>query len=433
MYLFLLILLSSPISVYFSKSVDPSVSSGVVALGNVKLDSIYQVMISQATYSLDLAIYNLRSWAIVDSIVSVWNRGVKVRVITEADHRDNEEIQALEAEGIPVLDDTAGNNSGYGYMHDKFVIIDARDSTDTTNDFVMTGSYNPSSYTDNADNLIVIHSHSLAQAYTMEFEEMWGSSSDYPNPNNAKFGTRKTDNTPHSFVVEGIPIELYFSPSDDALSYLIQEVQTADIEIDFCIFSFTRQDLSDAMKERYDQGVLVQGVFDAHDWLGPYSESNDMTGGGENPWDPPAPVYPDSVSGYLHHKYMVIDPWEIFGGNPVIVTGSMNWSTRGNFYNDENTLIIHSPEVANLYLQEFVARYTEAGGDYTGYLCGDVNRDWSVNTIDLAYLANYFFNGGPPPPVLQSCDVNRDGSVNALDLTYIATFLFLGGNPPCSS
>ena len=157
-----------------------------------------------------------------------------------------------------------------------------------------------------------------------------------------------------------------------------------------------------------------------------------MTGGGENPWDPPAPVYPDSVEGYLHHKYMIIDPWEIYGGNPVLVTGSMNWSTRGNFYNDENTLIIHNSDVANLYLQEFVARYTEAGGTYMGYLCGDVNRDWSVNPLDLAYLSSYLYGGGPPPPILEAADPNGDGVINASDLTYLALFLYQSGSPPCS-
>lgn len=431
MFLLLVSLLASPITIYFSKSIDPSVSSGVVAKGNVRLDSVYASLIPKATYSIDLCLYNLTSWEVTDSIISAHQRGIKIRVITEADHRDNAEFQALEAEGIPVLDDTAGNNSGYGYMHDKFMIADLRDSTDTTDDFVVTGSYNVSYLTSNADNLLVINSHSLCLAYTIEFEEMWGSHTDTPNPNNARFGTNKTDNTPHNFIIDGIPVELYFSPSDNALSHIIDEVGTADFEMDFCVFCFTRQDLSDAMKARYDQGVQVQGVFDAGDWLGQYSESRDMTGDGENPWNPPALVYPDSVSGYLHHKYMVIDPWEIWDGNPVVVTGSMNWSTRGNFTNDENTLIIHDPQIANLYLQEFVARYEEAGGTYSGYLCGDVNRDWQVLYDDAVYLAMYLYNSGPPPPVIDAADVNADGDVNYNDMVYLANYLFNGGPPPC--
>jgi len=284
MILLLITLMASPLTIYFSKSVDSTLASGIVAHGNVRLDSVYASLIPRANYSIDLCLYNLTSDEVTDSIIAAHERGVKVRVITEANHRDNEDFQLLEAAGITVLDDTAGSNSGYGYMHNKFMVVDLRDSTDTTDDFIVTGSYNVSYLTSNADNLLLIYSHSLALAYTMEFEEMWGSNTDTPNPSNAKFGTNKTDNTPHNFVIGGIPIELYFSPSDDALSYLIDAVGTADFEIDFCIFCFTRQDLSDAMKARYDQGVLVQGVFDSADWLGQYSESRDMTGDGENPW-----------------------------------------------------------------------------------------------------------------------------------------------------
>ncbi len=309
-----------------------------------------------------------------------------------------------------------------------------RDSTDTINDYVVTGSYNLANETNDANNVVVVQSHALALAYTMEFEEMWGDNDDTPNPSNARFGKRKTDNTPHHFVIGGIPVDLYFSPSDSATMHLrVDVVGSADQEIDFCIFSFTRQDVSDSMKSRYDNGVLVQGVFDSADWLGPYSESRDMTGDGENPWDPPAPVYPDQVSGMLHHKYMIVDPWEIWDGDPIVETGSMNWSTRGGYKNDENILIIHNKGVANLYLQEFVARYEEAGGTYSGILCGDVTGDWQVNFSDILYLGNYLFNSGPPPNNESVGDVNHDGEINVLDISYLSNFLYFSGPPPCSS
>ncbi|MCU0613306.1 MAG: hypothetical protein MUE60_16160, partial [Candidatus Eisenbacteria bacterium] len=46
-----------------------------------------------------------------------------------------------------------------------------------------------------------------------------------------------------------------------------------------------------------------------------------------------------------------------------VITGSHNWSSSAETTNDENTLIIHSPVIANLYLQEFAARYHAAGGN----------------------------------------------------------------------
>jgi hypothetical protein len=45
-----------------------------------------------------------------------------------------------------------------------------------------------------------------------------------------------------------------------------------------------------------------------------------------------------------------------------VITGSHNWSSSAENANNENTLIIKSQRIANLYLQEFSSRYTEAGG-----------------------------------------------------------------------
>nr|MBC8478119.1 hypothetical protein [bacterium] len=45
-----------------------------------------------------------------------------------------------------------------------------------------------------------------------------------------------------------------------------------------------------------------------------------------------------------------------------VITGSMNWSTSGGFYNDENMIVIHDPHIADQYFQEFAARFIQAGG-----------------------------------------------------------------------
>jgi len=415
-------LLNGQIYVYFSKSVNPAYARGEVANGNVPLDTVVANLVGRAQHSIDFCFYNLLSDKVVDSLISAHNRGVHIRVITEASHRDNWSFVELESHGIPVIDDTTGPNSGYGYMHNKFMVVDFRDSTDTADDWILSGSHNLQD-PDWGENYIVIRSHELARAYTLEFEEMWGGRGDSPVPSNCRFGTRKTDNTPHSFVVDGIPIRLYFSPSDNSLSKVIDAVKTADYEIDFCILAFTRQDLCDTMRNRWDEGVMVQGVFDRADWLGTYSKSRDMTGDSGHIWVPPAPVYCDSLPETLHHKYMIIDA-QYPESDPILITGSMNWSNRGNNTNDENTLIIHDYRVANLYLQEFVARYEEAGGDYDGYIVGDVNGSGSLNASDLIYLANYLFSGGPAPQPLWSGDVNGDADVTPSDLVILAHLLY---------
>ena len=67
------------------------------------------------------------------------------------------------------------------------------------------------------------------------------------------------------------------------------------------------------------------------------------------------------MSVLLHHKYMVVDA-ENPAWNGTVVTGSHNWSASAENSNNENTLIVHDPAVANQYLQEFTARYYQFGG-----------------------------------------------------------------------
>ena len=58
---------------------------------------------------------------------------------------------------------------------------------------------------------------------------------------------------------------------------------------------------------------------------------------------------------YLHTKYMLVDP---LGANPLVVSGSANFSEASTTNNDENMLIIRgNPRVADIYLGEFMRLY----------------------------------------------------------------------------
>ena len=64
---------------------------------------------------------------------------------------------------------------------------------------------------------------------------------------------------------------------------------------------------------------------------------------------------------YYIIRYGLVDA-ESFSPDQYVITGSHNWSSSAENSNNENTLIIKSQRIANLYLQEFSSRYTEAGG-----------------------------------------------------------------------
>ena len=70
-------------------------------------------------------------------------------------------------------------------------------------------------------------------------------------------------------------------------------------------------------------------------------------------------------------------------------------------------------------------------GPIRGNVNGDVGN--SVNIVDLTYLVNYIFGGGPAPLCVDEANVNGSSGatpVNVVDLSYLATYLFSGGPAP---
>ena len=65
-------------------------------------------------------------------------------------------------------------------------------------------------------------------------------------------------------------------------------------------------------------------------------------------------------------------------------------------------------------------------------IAGDVNNDGDDATIlDLTYLVDFIFRGGPSAVCDDEADVNNDGNPSSiLDLTYLVDFIFRGGPAP---
>jgi hypothetical protein len=65
----------------------------------------------------------------------------------------------------------------------------------------------------------------------------------------------------------------------------------------------------------------------------------------------------------------------------------------------------------------------------------DPNNDGTISAMDIFYLVNYLYMGGPAPAGaagVLSGDANGDGVVNPLDIFYLVNYLFLGGPRPNS-
>lgn len=346
---------------YFNKSANTGLAWFQPANANENLPQRLITRINNAQRSVDATLYSLSGTPgsdIANALVAAKNRGLRIRVICEDDNRNTSAFNFIVANGIPLITDRFDPvNNGVGFMHNKFFVFDARGGAPESV-WVWTGSWNPTDpgTANDFQNAIEVQDQALGNAFTMEFNEMWGSSTETPNAALSRFGPRKLDNTPHRFVIGGKAVEAYFSPSDRTTSKIVAEILKAQYSVGFQLLLITRNDLANALVNRKISGRKVRGNLDSDTDTG--SQFAYLVANGVDV------RLKTGASGLLHHKYVIIDA-ENPHWNAVTVTGSHNWSNSAENSNNENTLIVRDGNITNQYLQEFAARYIQFGGTDT--------------------------------------------------------------------
>jgi len=61
------------------------------------------------------------------------------------------------------------------------------------------------------------------------------------------------------------------------------------------------------------------------------------------------------------------------------------------------------------------------------WICGDVNRDGDIDILDVVYIINYKYKGGPAPDPIESSNVNNDSVISILDVIYLINFKYKSG------
>jgi len=368
---------SGEVNLYFNHDVDYSVAGEEMAIWTPNITDTIIYYLNKAQQTLDITMYEQESDEIIEAINAAYDNGVQVRYITD-DEGTNPALENLN-ENIPVL---YGNTDAI--MHNKFIIIDANSEM---NAWVITGSLN---HTENNlgwdfNNMICIQDKSLALGFTIEFEEMWGSDGPMYDEDNAKFGAEKTDNTPHVFLIDDIPLEAYFSPSDKTTTQILSAIELAETSIEFGLLVFTENSLGNAIVDAQQNGIDITGIIDYVESTG--SEYDYLRDNGVNVRDyinPNGSQWPDGPT--LHHKYSIMD-FEEGSTNPVAITGSHNWSASGESVNDENTLIIYDANIANQFHQEFSKRFKDL---ITPITVDDDTIAQSYEWVTINYLDNDF-------------------------------------------
>jgi phosphatidylserine/phosphatidylglycerophosphate/cardiolipin synthase-like enzyme len=308
---------------YFTEPFSSIAASETGGVDGPLVDSI-----ESARLSIDVAAYSLSLDSVRRALIDAHRRGVAVRVVMESDNMDGFDVQKLVEAGIPVIGDRRE-----GLMHDKFMVIDRSEIWTGSMNFTDSGTYQ-----DN-NNLIHIRSQELAENYTTEFEEMF---------TDDLFGDAIRAATPHpDLTIDGTRVESFFSPDDSPAAHITELLNGAHERIHFLAYSFTTDDFGEALIARSEDGVAVSGVMEAEQVrsnLG--TEYDRLSQAGLD-------VRLDGNPEYMHHKVFIID-------EEIVIFGSYNFSAAAETRNDENLLVIYSPELARQFMREFERVYERA-------------------------------------------------------------------------
>lgn len=121
-------------------------------------------LVEEATSSLDICMFFFTCQDLSEAIISVHRKGVRVRVITDAEMADGRgtQIPELRKYGVPVR-----MKKSVSLMHHKFIIIN--------NHMLVSGSCNwtMKAFTENWENILVTSVPNLVMPFSHHFSQLW--------------------------------------------------------------------------------------------------------------------------------------------------------------------------------------------------------------------------------------------------------------------
>ncbi len=327
-------------------------------------------LVDQAQVSIDFAVMGFTYEPLIDAFVRAYDRGVRVRMVGDAGHLYNDGYRRLFERQIPMV---VGNDTHI--MHNKFMIVDDRIV------FGSTANWSNTDLRHNINNFFVIDHPAVADDFQAEFDQMF----------EGAFGNTKVELfNGRSYQVGDTLVEVWFSPNEDALGRILELIDGAQQSVHFMIFAFTKDqvgssfiELIDRLKDRgeFDPDADptqpgfrgIGGMIDRSQLHsnGQYHEVFRLIGGdahlrmdGNDNSRQPGDY--QAGGGRLHSKTMIIDA---FGDDPIVISGSFNWSASATTSNDEYMLVMHGRRVADLYMENWISVWNNGkrlGRSYVG-------------------------------------------------------------------
>ncbi len=125
---------------------------------------------------------------------------------------------------------------------------------------------------------------------------------------------------------------------------IIEKIDAAQTSIHIASFEFDLTPVADALIRAHERGVDVRWVTDDEHGI----EADEEPGHGqfEMLMDEGIEVKDDGRGALMHNKFWIFD-------RQILWTGSTNITENGIFEQDNNVIVVHSPELAEIYEREF--------------------------------------------------------------------------------
>ena len=104
-------------------------------------------------------------------------------------------------------------------------------------------------------------------------------------------------------------------------------------------YSFTSTPIAKALLEAHKRGVKVEVLLDKSQRTAHYSSATFLA-------NSRIPTFIDDAHSIAHNKIMIID-------GKIVITGSFNFTKAAESKNAENLLILQSPELAQIYTENW--------------------------------------------------------------------------------
>ena len=154
-------------------------------------------------------------------------------------------------------------------------------------------------------------------------------------------------------------IQVVFPPWDNAERLVIEAIDAAKRQVLVQAFAFTNRGIAGALIAARRRGVDVQVTADrGQTFSGDNSRIPELAAAG-------VPVFLEVRYAAAHNKTMVIDAGT---AEPVVLTGSFNWTWGAQHRNAENLLLLRdNPRLAQIYL----ANWRRHRGEALAYEVGE--------------------------------------------------------------